>query len=189
MKIIIFGASGTGKTTFGRSIAAQLNWPFLDSDDYYWERTNPPFEVKIPLEVRHKNLKTDFERHENVIVCGSLCTWNKFWNTAFDVGIFLRLPKAIRMERLSKREIERYGETLTTNKKMREKSIAFLEWATKYDDPTFDGHSITQHQNWVKNLDCPVVEINGDLTNEERLNIVLKKIVAFQSGSKTQKKY
>ena len=57
MKIIIFGASGTGKSTFGKSLAERLGCAFLDSDAYYWKKTDPPFEVKIPLEVRNEELR------------------------------------------------------------------------------------------------------------------------------------
>ena len=95
MKIIIFGATGTGKRTLAKSISEKLNWTFLDADDYYWEKTNPPFQIKIPLERRNENLKKDFRNSRNVVICGSLCTWSKFWNTAFDLGVFLRLPKEI----------------------------------------------------------------------------------------------
>jgi adenylate kinase family enzyme len=169
LKIIIFGASGTGKTTLGKSIAKELNWAFLDSDEYYWEKTNPPFQIKIPLEKRNEHLKTDFNNNENVITTGSLCTWSKYWDSAFDLGIFLRLPKDIRMKRLANREIDRYGEELNTNPEMREKSKAFLKWAEEYDDETSDRHSITQHRNWIKVLDCPIIEFKDDLTTDEML--------------------
>ena len=176
LKIIIFGATGTGKTTFGKSLSKRLNWKFLDSDDYYWEKTNPPFEIKIPLKIRNENLKVDFLKNENVIVVGSLCTWSKFWDTAFDLGIFLRIPKKVRMARLLNREKDRYGAKLKTNLEMKNKSIEFLEWAEKYDDELNPGHSITQHLDWIKALNCPVVELTGELTNEMRLKITLDRL-------------
>jgi len=36
------------------------------------------------------------------------------------------------------------------------------------NDKTNDGHSISQHEDWVELMDCAVIKINGDLTNEER---------------------
>ena len=176
MKIIIFGAAGTGKTTFGESLSKRLSWKFLDSDEYYWEKSIPPFEKKIPLKIRNENLKVDFLKSEDVIVCGSLCTWSKFWDTAFDLGIFLWLPKEVRMLRLSNREIDRYGMNLKTNMEMNKKSIDFLEWAEKYDDESNKGASITQHLNWIKELSCPIIELKGDFTNEKRIKFTLDKI-------------
>lgn len=176
MKIIVFGATGTGKTTFGQLLAANLNAAFLDSDDYYWEKTNPPFEVKIPLAQRQASLKADFDMHDRVVVCGSLYTWSKFWNTAFDLGVFLSLPKAIRMKRLRNREIVRYGEALKTNEAIKKKSADFLEWAAAYETGTPDRHSMSRHLNWMKVLSCPIIKIDRDTTNQERLEIVLKAI-------------
>ncbi len=179
MKVVIFGASGTGTTTLGKSIAEKLNWIHLDVDDYYWEDTDPPFQKKILLEKRNAHLKIDLLKHQNVIISGSLVTWSDYWNTAFDLGVFLVLPKEIRMKRLLDREIERYGETLTKNQEIKTKAKVFLEWAGKYDDITFNGRSIKLHRDWIELLDCEVIELNGDLTNNERMKNVIKKIVDY----------
>ena len=183
MKIIIFGASGSGTTTLAKSLAQQLNCIHLDADEYYWEKTDPPFQVKLPLEKRNENLKTDFHQNEQVIISGSLLTWGDYWNTAFDLGVFLRLPPSIRMERLQHREEVRYGTQLKTNPKIIQQSKDFLDWAARYDDAAFDGRSITQHKKWVQLLDCEVIEIKENLTNAERMNIVIEKIkLSFPSS-------
>ena len=36
MKIIIFGALGIEKTTFGKSMSAKLERTFSDTNGYYW---------------------------------------------------------------------------------------------------------------------------------------------------------
>lgn len=176
MKIIIFGASGSGTTTLSKTLAKRLNYIHLDADAYYWKKTNPPFQIKLPQQKRNENLKNDFIQSEEVIISGSLITWSEYWNTAFDLGIFLRLPKTIRMERLKKREIEMYGEKLKSDNEIISKSKEFLEWAEKYDDESFDGRNITQHKKWIELLDCNIIEIEGDMTNDERMEIVTKRI-------------
>lgn len=35
MIIILMGVSGAGKTTIGRSLAAELGWPFFEGDDFH----------------------------------------------------------------------------------------------------------------------------------------------------------
>lgn len=181
MKLLIFGASGTGTTTLGKALAQQLDWTFLDADDYYWEQTDPPFQKKIELHKRNNNLKSAFEAHNDVIISGSLVTWSTYWNTAFDLAVFLKLPKAIRMRRLLNREIERYGEMLKTNPIISAKSKAFLEWAEKYDAEDFDGRSIRQHKQWMSVMSYAVLELDGDLTPQERQTLVLHKIEQFYS--------
>ncbi|MEL6562135.1 MAG: AAA family ATPase [Bacteroidota bacterium] len=175
MRIIVFGASGSGTTTLAKALAEKWNWIHLDADEYYWKKTNPPFQIKLPKQERNKNLKYDFIKSEEVIVSGSLITWDEYWNTAFDLGVFLILPQNVRMERLKKREIELYGEKLKFEKEIISKSEEFLKWAEKYDDELFDGRSISQHKKWIELLDCEVIEI-GNLTNEERIEIVTEKI-------------
>lgn len=176
LKIIIFGASGSGTTTLGKTLAKKLNSIHLDADDYYWEKTDPPFQIKVPVQKRNEELKNDLIESTEVVVSGSLITWGEYWNTAFDLGIFLRLPKNIRMKRLKKREVALYGEMLKSDEEIMAKSNEFLAWAEKYDDPSFEGRSITRHKRWIELLDCTVIEIEGDLTNDERLKRVIEGI-------------
>lgn len=35
MVIIVMGVTGAGKSTIGRMLAAQLDWPFFDADDFH----------------------------------------------------------------------------------------------------------------------------------------------------------
>ena len=39
MKILIFGASGSGTTTLGKEIEKRTDFTHLDIDDYYWKKT------------------------------------------------------------------------------------------------------------------------------------------------------
>jgi adenylate kinase family enzyme len=176
MKIVVFGGSGSGTTTLGKSLSQHLNWKHLDSDDYYWKPTNPPYQVKFSVKERHSNLERDFNALENVVLTGSMATWGEHWKSAFDLAIFLKIPHKLRMKRLWLREIERYGDALKTDPIIIETSKEFLDWAAQYDDPTFDGKSITQHRNWIKALTCPTLELDGDFTNEYRIQEVLKYI-------------
>ncbi len=42
-KIHITGASGSGTTTLGRALAHLANVDHFDTDDYFWEPSDPPF--------------------------------------------------------------------------------------------------------------------------------------------------
>ncbi len=172
MKIIVFGASGSGTTTLGRSIAQHRHWQHLDVDDYYWKPTVPMFQEKVPLNLRNQKLIEAYEKYSDVVISGSLVTWGTFWNTAFDLGVFLYVPLATRIERLKKRELERYGPSFYEDPKTIKKSADFLAWASKYDDSTFQGRSIMQHRKWIDLLSCEVLEITGDLSNNDRLGLV-----------------
>ncbi|WP_350289284.1 AAA family ATPase [uncultured Croceitalea sp.] len=180
MKILLFGASGSGTTTLGNEIGKRTNFKHLDLDDYYWKKTIPPFQEKIPLAERNKNLKVDFKKFENVIVSGSMVSWGKEWETAFDLAIFIQLENKERIERLKRREIERYGEKLATNNIIQQNSKAFLEWADQYENPNFDGRSLKVHNEWIKLLDCEVLKLDGKSelnNNAEKVLSQIKNIV------------
>ncbi|BFP39611.1 AAA family ATPase [Flavobacteriaceae bacterium GF1] len=176
MKILLFGASGSGTTTLGKEIEKRTDFKHLDADDYYWKKTNPPFQEKIPLVERNENLKADFKKFRDVIVSGSMVSWGKEWETAFDLAIFIRLENTERMERLKKRETERYGEKLLTNKKIQRNSKAFLEWANQYENPNFKGRTFKVHTNWIELLKCKVLRLNGSTELNSNVDILLNEI-------------
>lgn len=182
MKILIFGASGVGKTSLGKEIEKRTDFVHLDADDYYWKKTKIPFTEKIPLEERNKNLKTDFNKFENIVVSGSMVSWGKEWETLFDLAVFIRLENTERMERLKKRETERYGEKLLTDKKIQQNSKAFLEWADQYENPNFNGRTLKAHNDWIKLLDCKVLRLNG----ETELNNNIKKVLTEITNNSRQ---
>ncbi len=173
MKIHIFGASGSGTTTLGKALQQKLGYRHLDADNYYWEKTAPPFQIKIPIEKRNQLITKDFLAQENCIISGSMVSWGVEWASAFDLYVFLYLPPAIRMQRLKDREIERYGAALKTNEKFRADSKAFLEWASQYDDGTFQGRSLGIHLDWIQVLEGKVLKIEGDTTVEDRVERIV----------------
>lgn len=59
MRIHIFGASGSGTTTLGRELSSRLGIVHLDTDDYYWFPTDPPFTAKRPIAERIELLKNE----------------------------------------------------------------------------------------------------------------------------------
>jgi adenylate kinase family enzyme len=183
MKILIFGASGCGTTTLGKEIAKSTSFVHLDADDYYWQKTTPPFIEKIPLDKRNENLKRDFKRFKNVVVSGSMVSWGKEWETAFDLAVFIRLENNERIKRLKKREIERYGEKLLTNKKIQQNSKAFLEWAFQYENPNFNGRSFKVHSHWIELLNCKVLRIDGKIELKSKTEKVIMEIKNYWQHS------
>jgi CBS domain-containing protein len=90
--------------------------------------------------------------------------------------VFLHIPHKIRLERLISREIVRYGPKESWSKKISNDSKNFIEWASMYDDPEFDGRNITLHKEYISRLKCPTITIEGDTTIEERMEILAENI-------------
>ncbi|MEM0933360.1 MAG: AAA family ATPase [Bacteroidota bacterium] len=176
IKVLVLGASGSGTTTLGKELERKTYLRHLDVDDYYWKKTEPPFREKVPLSTRNKNLKSDFHRLANVVVSGSLVSWGKEWESAFDLVVFIRLANKERMGRLKKREEERYGDKLLTDTGIQENSRAFLHWANQYENPHFKGRSLNAHINWLKSFECPVLEVDGKLELSKKVELVLREM-------------
>ena len=76
IKIIhILGASGTGTSTLGQVLEQMHGFKWLDTDDYYWMPTDPPFTQSRPREERAKLLRRDIENYPKCVISGSLGMW------------------------------------------------------------------------------------------------------------------
>lgn len=51
-RVYITGAAGSGTSSLGRALAQRLCVPHLDTDDFFWAPTDPPFTTKRPVEER-----------------------------------------------------------------------------------------------------------------------------------------
>ncbi len=182
MIIHIIGASGSGTTTLGRTLAQALSCSHLDADDYYWVPTEPPFQQKVPLPERNANITRDLEAAGDAVLSGSMVSWGEQWLEAFDLVIFLWIPAELRLARLRRREEERYGPQQDWDATTRTNSEAFLEWAAHYDDSDFRGRSRVIHRQWMAQLNCPVLRIEGDTSVDERLQRSLQMIENINKG-------
>lgn len=97
------GASGSGTTTLGRALAARLGWRHLDTDDFYWARTDPPFQEPRVIPERTR-LLDDATAAAGCVLSGSMVGWGDVLAPRFDLVLFLALPAEVRLERLRARE-------------------------------------------------------------------------------------
>lgn len=176
MKILIFGASGSGTTTLGKEIEKRTDFVHLDADDYYWKPTENPYTEKVPLDERNEKIKIDFLKNKNVIISGSMVSWGKEWEKSFDLAIFIHLDNQIRIERLKKREFDRYGEKLETEKERQLNYMAFIHWANQYENPDFKGRSLVVHNEWIKKLDCRVLRVSGEMELNDKVDKTIAEI-------------
>lgn len=173
------GASGTGTTTLANALSNVLDCLHLDTDEFYWEKTSIPYSVKVEPITRQSNLIKEFERHEKGLISGSLVSWGEYWETAFDLIIFLKLDSEMRMNRLIEREKERYGDKLKSNLEYKYRSEVFLEWAKKYDDPMFKGRSLVIHRNWLEKVSGRVIELDS-INSIEYLVAKIRRLIEDQ---------
>ncbi|MGA0555619.1 adenylate kinase [Larkinella sp. VNQ87] len=177
MRLHLFGASGSGVTTLGTALAAHLNLPYFDSDDYFWEKTDPPFTVRCPPNERNARISADLTAANDWILGGSVINWGQAVFPVFDLIVFLWIPPDIRLERLKNRELERYGSVIQTDPERRRQFKDFLAWAADYDQDTgLANRTLKAHEAWLRTRPEPVLELRGDLSTAERLERVLANV-------------
>lgn len=163
------GASGSGTTTLGRALADYWSVPHADADDYFWVPTVPPYIEKRPESARLALMRDVFVPREGWALPGSMVGWGESILVESDAVVFLTLEPRERLRRLEAREVHR--------RDGQEFDAAawsdFLDWARGYDDPAFDGRSRVAHEEWLGQLDRPVLRLGSGISVIERRDAVL----------------
>ena len=172
--IHIFGASGSGTTTLGKKICAELGYTHLDSDDYLWIPTDPKYTTKREVAERVRLMKQDIASAENVVISGSLVGWGDELIPLFTLAIRLVTSTDVRIERLRKREKADFGSRIDVGGDMYENHREFIEWAMSYDTGNVNIRSKAMHDQWQKLLQCRLLELNGADSLDVNFEIVKK---------------
>jgi adenylate kinase family enzyme len=162
-RIHITGASGCGVTTLGRELAVALGGIALDTDDFYWVPTHPPFQFKRPIEERLRLLRASLPENRAWILSGTLGDWGASLTPRFDLVVFLEAPAEVRIARLRERESRRFGNAaVAPGGYFYSNHEEFIDWAAHYDSGTLPGRSRPRHERWLAALPCPVLRLNGE---------------------------
>jgi adenylate kinase family enzyme len=172
-RIHILGASGSGTTTLGRALAARLQCPHFDTDDYFGLPTDPPYTHRRERTERAQLLMDDVTAHDCWVLSGSLCGWGDVAIPRFELVVFLWIPHDRRMARLHRREHARFGERILPGGDMYETSQAFLAWAASYDEGGLDIRSRQLHDQWLSTLPCPILCFEGEYSIAEHLAVLM----------------
>ena len=160
-RIFILGASGAGKSTLAASVAASLGVPHLDVDHFFWLPTDPPFTTPRPVRERLALLEHALDAHDAWVLEGSTSTWGDSLIPRYDLVVFLTMDPTLRMERLRRREAERYGQRIAPGGDMAELNAAFLAWAAAYDTAGLEQRSRAGHEAWLAGIATPVLRLDG----------------------------
>ena len=172
----IVGASGSGTTSLAAAVARRYGHRHLDTDDFFWVRTDPPYREKRPRDERLALLQQALGASNAWVLSGSLCGWGDPLIPEFELVAFLAVPTPVRLARLRMREIERYGErAIAPGGTLHGAHLEFLEWAGRYDAGGLEVRSRALHEAWLATLPCAVVRLEGD-------RIVAEQVAALEAS-------
>jgi adenylate kinase family enzyme len=176
-RINVIGASGVGKTTLGRALAARLDVPHFDADDYYHLPTDPPYREQRSPEDRCALLERDLQPLDRWVLTGGAGTWTPAPALRYTLHVFLWLPLELRLARLLRREQELYRERIEAGGDMADDHAAFVAWTRGYDDGSAEGtNTLAHHEALFARATCPVVRLSGELTIEEAVGRVVTEL-------------
>ena len=170
--IHLYGASGSGTSTIGRFISDKAGYYFMDTDNYFWEPTNPPYTTKRNVSDRVALMKSDIEKYGKVVISGSLVGWGDELIPLFTLAIRVVTDTAIRIDRLKKRERDHFGSRIDEGGDMYEIHRKFIGWAASYDNGGIDMRSKAEHDEWQKLLQCRQILLDGSLPVEKNFETV-----------------
>lgn len=160
-RIHIVGASGSGTTTLGAALAARLDHPHVDADTIFWRPTDPPFTTRRSVEGRAALVAELLPVSEPWVFSGSAVDWAGPVEPFYDLIVFLKLDPSVRMERIRRREVARYGARIRPGGDMAKASAAFLDWAAAYDIAGLEQRSLLKHEQWLATQAAPVLRLNS----------------------------
>lgn len=159
--IHIYGASGSGTTTLAKHIHNNMNYFFMDTDDYFWLPTNPPYIEKRKIQERVQLMREDIGKYDKIVISGSLVNWGNELIPFFSLAVRLVTDTDIRIARLKEREKRKFGSRIEKGGDMYQNHLEFIEWAAKYDNGDINMRSKAQHDEWQKLLKCKQIVLNG----------------------------
>ena len=160
-RIHITGGSGSGTTTLGAHLAIALGIAHHDTDEFYWQPTDPGYTEKRPVPERLALMERMFLARPDWVLSGSLTGWGDPLIPRFDLVVRLTLSPETRLARLIARERLRNGEAIAPGGPREGSHRDFVRWARRYDDADFAGRSLRRHTEWCAALPCPVLVLDS----------------------------
>lgn len=170
--IIIIGPSGSGKTTLGKIAARKLGYPYFDVDDYIWKQnTDSPYTQMYTRDEKISRLSKDIAPYEHFVMAGSMSSFHYAFDEMFEMMVLLYVSPDIRIERVHKRAIERFGERVLEGGDMYEAHMRFLNDNRRYEE---DGSpNMREQKEWMENMSCVKIELDGAAELEKNADIIV----------------
>lgn len=169
----VMGASGSGTTSLGLALSERLDITHLDTDDFFWLPTDPPFTTPRDIGERTALLLRAAPPDEGWVLSGSALKWGRPIEPLYDLIVFLRIDPELRMARIRARETARYGNRIRPGGDMAVKSEEFMKWAASYDTAGPERRSLAAHEQWLETQTSPVLRLDSSLDIDELVAEVL----------------
>ena len=177
-RLHITGASGSGVSTLGAALARRLGCAHLDTDEFYWLPTDPPYVRSRPIPDRLALLAAAMDAAApGWVLSGSLDGWGDPLIPRFERVVFVETPTELRLARLAVRERRRFGAAIDPGGPLHAHHLDFMAYAAAYDTGVFTGtltgRHRARHEAWLAALPCPFLRLDGAQPTEALIDVAL----------------
>lgn len=151
--IIVFGANGSGKTTLGRELARILNYKHMDIEDYYFEKSEIPYNVARSREDLLNLMLSDIKKYRSFVISTVIGDLGDIIPQFYELAVFMSAPFELRMERVKQRSFAQHGERVRIGGDMYEQEQKFFDYVAL--------RPLEKIDQWAETLACPVIRIDG----------------------------
>lgn len=162
--IAIVGGNGSGKTTLGRHLADMFSLKHMDVEDYYFKESEIPYANPRTRDVVGELILADVKKYKRFVLSAVCGDFGSEINALYDCVIYIKAPLELRMERVRKRAVDKFGERVLEGGDMYEQEQRFFEMVAS--------RTMDRTDEWLKTLRCSVIYIDGTKPVESNLELL-----------------
>lgn len=167
--VIVFGANGSGKSTFGRALARAVGFLYMDIEAYHFMQSEIPYTRQRPREDCINLMLADMRKHPSFVLSAVTGDFGEEIAAMYGLAIWMSAPRETRIERVKQRVYEQYGPRVLKGGDMYEQQSKFVDFVAS--------RSLRKIEDWAESLACPVIRIDGTRPVSENIALVAKKII------------
>lgn len=167
--ILLFGANGCGKTTLGHVLARNLDCKHMDIETYHFEPSDIPYSTVRSREACLRMMRADMRRHGTFVLSAVTGAFGDDIMAWFGLGIYIEVPRAVRMERVRQRAFVQHGARVLPGGDLYEREEAFWDFAASRD--------VEDIKRWGNTLACPVMRVNGLVDCDENAAMIAERFM------------
>ncbi|OQB24030.1 MAG: hypothetical protein BWY11_01403 [Firmicutes bacterium ADurb.Bin182] len=170
MGILICGLNGAGKSTLGKALAEKLNYIFIDVEDLYFPKTDLNYIYASPRtrEEVVKFLLDEIKANDNFVFTSVKGDYGETIYPFFQHIVVIDVSKDIRLQRVKNRSFQKFGNRILPDGDLYEQEKRFFDFVESRDENTVE--------EWVKNIECPIIRVDGTKPIEENISYIIKQI-------------
>lgn len=168
--IIICGLNGAGKSTLGKNLAKKLNFYFIDDEDLYFPKidTHYIYTSSRTREEVETLFLSEIKTHKNFVFASGKTDYEESIYQFFQYAILINVPKDIRIQRVKKRSLEKFGNRMLPGGDLYEQEKRFLNFVKSRTENTV--------KEWIESLNCIIIQIDGVKSVEENIKYIIGQI-------------